>query len=560
MIHRSRHISTWLPLLLVLLASVPAFAVESLPVSHPTFQQVKRIYDTIANSFGTGRRPPRLLVVPGTVRPGFAVAISDAGSEGGIGIPGSTLVEGYIAIEERAVELMGRLGPDRDNGIAFLLGHELTHYYMRHGWVGDFGNAFVSTDMGKQMIKAATYEDAVKRETEADYFGGFYSFLAGYDTLSVGPRVLDALYAEYRIPDKIDNYPSRNERKAITERSAADLARLIPLFDTSTRLLVAGKYEDAGRLLSHLASIFPSREICTNAGVAYAQAAVALFRPGSVKYAYPFEFDADTRLKGNRLKTRGIDDQAEKRSQLLLTAQEWFEQAIRQDKRYATAYVNLASVQSLLGDNDQAVVTAKKGLELARASDEPATAANALAVRGIALALTGDIEGAKADFIAAEKGNQPFGGANLAVLKGNFPTVAPPGAELPGGKETIAGISPWDGLPKDRETRTYTLHATAAGQQSISILSRTGQGWDAAVVLSGNRQTAIVATLAGYPGVTARGIAIGSPAAQLLEKYGSATRIISSRQGIWHLYAKSGIAFLVNGDARVGGWLLMAAN
>ena len=309
--------------LLIIACFIPSLcsaSVISLSEEHPVYRRVQAIYERLAPAFGDGRMPPRLLVIPKGTKLREPVASSAGGNEGTLAFEASAglLTEGYIAIEERTVEVLADLGKDRDNALAFLLSHELAHVYLRHGWVGEFGNSFARTDMGRKMMKAATYEEVVKRETEADHFGGFYGYLAGYDTLGVAPRALERIYAAYGLADQLPNYPSKAERIAIAQRQVESLKKLVPVYEAANRLLILGRYEEAGRLFIHLAQIFPSREMFNNAGVAFALEAVRLLPPKAIPFVYPFELNAETRLQnqeqnGQRIARSGQQDLRQRR-------------------------------------------------------------------------------------------------------------------------------------------------------------------------------------------------------------------------------------------------------
>lgn len=547
--------------------NAPAYAdLTSLPEDNATYRRVREVYLSIAQAFGEGRQPPRLVVTPKGALMGNIVAWSNAGSEVGIGVESSdnTLSEGFIAIEERTVELLDNFGPDRFDALAFLLGHELTHYYMRHGWVGDFGNAFAEKDMGRKMIKAAAYEDIIKRETEADYFGGFYSFLAGYDSLRVAPRVLDTLYATYQLPEKLPNYPSRAERKAISERALANLGKMTPLFDAGTRLVILGRYEEAGRLFNYLAQNFPSREIYNDAGIAYALEAMRLFRPGAVRFQYPFELDADTRLRGRAAQTRALfDPNAPKRNQLLRKALENFEMASQRDRRYPTSLVNAAAIQSLLGDQDTAILTARSALNLARQQNERQTAAHAQIVSGIAWALSSETEKARKDF-AAVSDSSDLAGKNLAILQGEVPQApsGPPEAKDadPSHQENISGITPCEKFVIDEWFSSVTLNPSEKEQQKICIHTKRGQNNEVTVISLEGRLIKMVATAKKYPGSTRQGIRIGSSRAEVVAKYGSTDRVLLSRQGEYLVFPSLGLVVAVDANKVVTGWLLYASS
>ena len=539
-----------------------AFAVDSLPTDNPKYLKVKSIYDSVARAFGDGRVPPRLIVSPVDAASRNAVAWSDPGTEGAIGMEeeSAPLQAGYIAIEEKIYDLFAALGDDQESAVAFLLGHELTHYYMRHGWVGDFGNSFASLDVGRKMIKAASYEEVIKRETEADYFGGFYGHLAGYDTLGVAPKAIELIYAAYKLPAKLPNYPSRSERQAIAERAEANLRKMVPVFAAGNRLLLLEKYEAAGRLFEHLAHTFPSREMFNNAGVAYASEATRLYRPGTLRFVYPFEFDAETRLKGKGGKLKGLPDEfAWKRNRLLQKSADSFDKAIQRDRGYAVAYVNLAAVDSLLGDRDNAVTLTNRAMEMARKSNETITLANALVARGIAYAEGGNKERAMVDMAAARNLGSSAAAVNLAQLQGEPGQLTPKSVEIDADKrESIGGISPRGNFLKDKEVTTFSLKGVDRAEPTLTVHSRQGKGWEDMVISVDGKLIHLLATGKGYGEPTARGIRIGSSLEEVAAKYGEPLRVLTSRQGTYYLYQKAEAIFAVNPEGRVTGWMIFA--
>lgn len=541
-------------------------AVESLSEDHPVYRQVQAVYERLVPAFGEGRLPPRLVVVPIGVKTRELVASSGGGNEGTLAFEAGSgmLAEGYVAIEERTVTALAELGPDQDNAIAFLLSHELAHVYLRHGWVGDFGNSFARTEMGRKMMKAATYEDVVKRETEADHFGAFYGYLAGYDTLGVAPKTLEKIYTAFALSEQIPNYPSKTERIAIARRQMESLKKLVPVYEAGTRLLILGRYEEAGRLFAHLAQIFPSREMFNNAGVAFVLEAVRLLPSNSVPYVYPFELDAETRLlnheqQGQRAARAGqADDNSARILRLLRRAQSAFEQALRRDPRYATAMVNNAAVQSLLGNQDEAVRLAGSSLSLAREVGERVTASHAMIVRGIALACSGDVQKARSELEAVRQIVPDLVATNIAALDGRtVPTLAVAPNDLSVKSESIAGYLAKEAFTDNGEKVSFTLTPAGKGESTIAIHSRRGKDWDSiAIEMEGRRIGTLSTDHTYYKGSTAKGVRIGSPLASLGQLYGNADRIVPTRQGAWYVYNTAGIVFDVNDMGKISGWYI----
>jgi len=556
--------------LLMMVCSIPSFcgaAMESLSEDNPVYRHVQGIYERLVPAFGEGRMPPRLLVIPKGTKVREPIASSSGGNEGGLAFEANSgmLTEGYVAIEERTVEVLADLGKDQDNALAFLLAHELAHVFLHHGWVGDFGNSFARTDMGRKMMKAATYEEVVKRETEADHFGGFYGYLAGFDTLGVAPRALERIYAGYGLSDQLPNYPSRAERVAIAERQMENLRKLVPVYDAGNRLLILGRYEEAGRIFAHLAQIFPSREMFNNAGVAFALEAVRLLPPNALPFIYPFELDAETRLlnqeqNGRRIARSGQqDDQSVRRVRLLHRALNAFEQAGRRDNGYATAGINSAAVQSLLGEQDEAIRLAGAALALARDGEERVTAGHALVVRGIALARIGELQRAKSELLAARQVVPELADINLAALEGRAaPIQAAAPNDTAGKLETVAGFSAGETFSRSANQASFSLSPAEKGEPTLAIHSWQGSDCECTVIDFEGHRIGTAATGRTYQGISARGLRVGSPLASVGQMYGSADRIVPSRQGAWYVYNTDGIVFEVDAGGKVCGWFLFA--
>jgi tetratricopeptide (TPR) repeat protein len=559
-------IATCLLVTAIFLLAVPASmcrAVESLPEDNPKFLTIKKIYSDVARSFGDGRTPPRLVVTPAGGISSRVVAWSDPGNAVSFGVSSSldTLKEGYIAIDERVYDLFASLGSDRDNAVAFLLGHELAHFYLRHGWVGDFGNSFAAYEMGKKMMRVASYEEVIKCEAEADYFGGFYGFLAGYDTLGLAPTVLDMIYASYRLPDKIPNYPTRGERKEIAAKTERNLRKMVPVFETANRLLLLEKYGEAARLFEYLTQLFPSREMFNNAGVAYALEALRLFTKSEAVFSYPFEFDTETRLHGTATRVKGVRTEAllKERRRLLDAAEEKFDKALQQDKGYSVALINMAAVNNLRGEREDAAHYANRGIELARKNGETGVLSNGLVVRGIIRAEAARADEALADFSRASSLNNHIASVNMAILQGNA-KQATAKCPLPSGtpEERISGVLPRSTFVKDKGVLSFTLQGADNGGASITIHSMRRDSWDDTLALLDGRMIRLLGTGKGYTGKSALGIAIGNGLQDVRKLYGEPAAVVATRQGMCLVYTRPEIIFSIDREERVTGWVIFA--
>ena len=173
----------------------------------------------------------------------------------------------------------------------------MAHFYKDHGWAHAFGKANPDTDIKKEVKKTMYNAEArANMEAEADYYGGIFGYLAGYNTLSISGAFFDTLYTALELPDEVKGYPSRQDRIKIYGNSKGMLERLIPVFNTANLLNLVQNYEEAALCYDYIIQTFPSREMYNNKGVAFANQALSFYHAEELKLVHPFGLDATTRL------------------------------------------------------------------------------------------------------------------------------------------------------------------------------------------------------------------------------------------------------------------------
>lgn len=547
-----RHNFNYFTLLLGLLCGAAASlqAQSSLPPDHPKLNVARQVFDELIDAVGDGRTPPQLQMLPSGVSSRRQLAWFNPRQH-------------IVTLEERAYDLFVSMGPDSLDALAFLLAHELAHFYQNHGWVGDFGNGFADLEVGQALETLRQNADKiVELETQADYFGGFSGYIAGYHTLSVAPRALEAIYTAYGLGTDIPGYPALTERQEIARRSAARLQEMVPVFEAGHRFLLLLQYEKAARCFDFIARSFPSREILNNAGVARALQAVELFEADVLEVVYPLELDGTTRLRGGRKAEgygyvkEGHAARDERRVRLLEQAWEWLERARSKDRHYAPAWINLACVADLQGEADEAALWAQQALKVARRASDPLPLAHAHLVRGIAR-LHGepaDEAGARQDFETARTAAPQLARLNLEVLDGvpiGRPASAPRAARL----ERIDGLSAQAyeranapdaivQIPRDGRDPAFTFYTQRA------------PGWEGLVVDTGYSTVVFLATRQNYVGETGQGLRIGDPLEQVVAAYGRPSYLRAGRLGTHHVYPGPGLVVRAGADDRVRGWIL----
>ncbi|MCP9236632.1 hypothetical protein [Lewinella sp. JB7] len=467
----------------------------------------RAVFERLVAARGDNRKPAPYFVFTSSKRSG-------ARSEGN-----------RVILEEAAYDLCSSFGPEAEAALAGMLAHEIIHYYEGHsadntaiGLVGDAG--------------------ASQQETEADYLGGFLSYLAGYPAANVMPRVLRSLYEIYELPDTLTGYPPLSERIALADRTFRETRELITVFDMANVLTVLDRHAEAALYFDYLLQIFPSREIYNNAGLVYVRAALPLFQPSSLTYVYPLELDLRSRLSGQ---TRGPAVDSLTRAFYLRTAGEHFERARLLDDDYAPALLNLASTHALLSTSlvegspnslsreiacdrrTEAALRAREAERLANRLGQSLTAANARMILGILAGLQGERDVAERHFASAAE--SPLAATNLSVLRsGKLPTPTS-GPQAAGFvmDERIAG-----------NTMTDLRLGAGAPQQRIQV-ARGGIPVQLAVLPPPAERTTLLRHAAGdepqelmvafiqpgYDGTTALEVAAGADRSAITAEYGS---------------------------------------
>lgn len=453
-----------------------------------------------------------------------------------------------IVVDEQFVNVCWQQFPGRAaDALAFVLGHELAHYVFQHHWGETFSSSYALTDIAQGMEAAQAQLKALPLwETQADQAGGIYAYLAGYQPGDIAATLLATIYDTYGFPEQMPGYPSLQDRVTIAQANNEQVNDWITIYETGNYATLAGAYEVADYCYAHVIQQgFSSREVLNNHAVALIQQALLGMDDKKVRFVYPVELDMETRLGSN---TRGSST-----PELLLNrARQRLMQAIWVDPEYATGWLNLACVQSLLGELDDAVFYAEKALLLARKYEQTATAANAQVVQGIHAALSGNNKEAQQYWNGAHKLGSTLAAINQQILAGTFDLSAmntQPPASMPA--VSIDGIHlarEWGQQPFLPEPILYGLRNLYAcvdlpASDMFFFQVKDAAGW------------VFHATRPNYKGQLDIGIAVGTKNNVLETTWGRPTKIMATAQGqVWQ-YADKGLLITCNTDQEISGWI-----
>ena len=243
-----------------------------------------------------------------------------------------------IYFEEKAFDALSVLGDKKEDGIAFILAHELAHHYLRHAWMKEAGYGFKNTDIGQTLIN---FDDRLVEETAADVFAGFYAHIAGYKSLSVADKVLDIVYNAYQLDSNITGYPSLHERKRISESKKEKLQELTDVFNVANLALLSKNYSIASKCFTFiLYEGFTSREIYNNLGVTLIYQSLELLDKEKYKYYLPTSLDLNTRANIETTRGLGIEENILQAIELLENSIKRFDNAMLLDNKYTNATAN----------------------------------------------------------------------------------------------------------------------------------------------------------------------------------------------------------------------------
>lgn len=514
-----------------------------LPESAPKYQACRQVFNRLAYVFANSRPQPQLEIIARSPNKPRTIALYKPGNAP------------RIQLDEEVYDLCRMLGKDSLNALAVILSHELAHHYEKHDWYNTFGIGQAGQNISKEYIQYF--------ESEADFYGCFYGELAGFDSGRVFPYILDLVYQRFRLATKLAGYPSLEERKAIYKKKQADAVQLVAVFNAGKFLYLMQAFDGAAQCFEYLVNRFPSREILNNLSAAKLQQALELATslepPG---FMYPVELDGRSRII-TRQRSATSPAAAQHLPRLLLEARKYAEKAREIDPSYVPAYVNLACIYSLQG-NQAAAIGVINELAPARITR------NACTIRAIAYYKDNQVSKARRDFETARQLGGSMARYNLALFRklnesltqslsswitnwfaGEEP-VAPHSRPVRGQQEQIGGKAAAKPLP-------YTVHQVQVGEKPyLAIQWQQCQDHLHLGIQTATRGYLAVYTRENYRYPTARNVRRGAPITVLRAQYGAPTYTYPLPSGEYWVYQHHKIAFEIDPQGRVSSWMIFA--
>ena len=315
-----------------------------------THNQVQFVFDRLISVYGSAKTEPKFIIV----------------KKGKVAIPPAKYIsdgQPTIQIDEAFYKMCQTFGKDSLNALAIVLSHELTHHFNDHTFCRDYGFANLNTVKPnlKKTIGSASSNARKDKETEADIKGFFFAAAAGFEPHGLQEKLITKIYKAYNLTDIQENYPSLQERRDLAQSADKKASELYNDFKNGLVALENKQYDVAIKCFESANGKIPFRENLNNIGVAKAMKALLLKVKTSEEYKFPNRFlyplEVENKSRLAQETTRSNNDRAQQMTELLLSAQKDFQEAIRLDPKFTKGYINLACVYELLGKYNLALGT-----------------------------------------------------------------------------------------------------------------------------------------------------------------------------------------------------------
>ena len=272
--------------------------------------------------------------------------------------PGSNVIK----VEQRVIDLCKSYTEYGDDALAFIIGHELAHAYQGH-LDNNTETSFLAYNKAFSREHKKKH-DVTMKEREADIFGSFCAYLAGYDIKKVFPEIINDIYAAYNLTDRIlPQYPTKSARNKTATNMMSKLDSLVCLYDAGISLSLAGHYMEASSSFNYISQYYNNNEILNSQGVNYLLEALNLSKLNNEKYYYPIEIDVTSRLHKAQKTASSKDLSPEDRMMftfLISNSLEKFYESIQRDPTYLTGYINILCAYTIDNRLDQVGIYIQK--------------------------------------------------------------------------------------------------------------------------------------------------------------------------------------------------------
>lgn len=549
----------------------------------------------------------RVLQAAGT-RPGVVPRLFIAREEPfGITLP-IAIPDGGIILSQRVLDMCYRDPEQGDHLLAFVLGHEIAHLLKDDFWHMKFFQAMkLSKANSSQPIKELetilhnikSTDQVAAKELQADEHGIIYAAMAGFDTRAVVTQdANNSFFVDWMralAPTRLGtmrpdpSYPSPTQRAIVVKARLSVVLDKTEVFNLGLRFYQAGQYAKAILAFRDFLQFFPSREVYHNLAASHHQLALQYKRlEQNDNDAVPFKLSlaVDPITRASHILLRGSNRQGQDPDALyrshLDKAIAYYQTALSLDPSYTLAYNNLGCALLLKGDVYKAIGTFQDAL---KRRPEAAEILNNL---GVAFFLAENPRKAQTYLHQAHQqapsydapllnlGKIAYDTGQTAKARGYWDaylqtTAASPWADVI--RRHLSTVTPSE---PERQPPSSSPAERLMGIQVGHFEDEIPESWGEpqqfqfsleqepfkislyshrVFILSQEGEILLIGTLNRFPGISSKGISVGSPVSDLLAHYGPPAKILHMTRGDSWLYDTQGIAFQLR-DRKVVSWLL----
>lgn len=504
-------------------------AQEALPKSHPAHKRCIKVYNKLKKAIGDQRTTlPNIMVMERTKRVASYRSMDNA-----------------IIIEKTAYDICQKMGENSESALAFLIGHELTHFYQQNYW----------KNRGKVthfLLKHEILKKYALEDEEADSYSAFVAYLAEYNTLEIIPTLLEQIYDGYHLNKEIEGYPSLTERKKVVRTVQRKVRKFIQMYESANYYVAIGWNLQAISCYGYLLKFIKTKELYHNIGVVLL--ATAIEHPESNGYSFLYPIDVDlTNVFERPYSVQGGQ------TKLLTDAESYLKKALVLDGNYCSAYLNLSCVYDLKGDVTNALTTLNTASNL---SPTALQRAKISIIKGIVYAHRNQVQTASKYFDDANKHYQNLpvwyiSNANKRILSSE---------KSPKAKYDINIEDQMDGV-NFRTMRKRTAAAVSLGTSSVLNMevdfSTQARSYFSRFLienkLEGSTNYAFLQRTRNRELTTAQGIKVGTPLSEVQKAYkGTYFQVVHNHRGFFLVYPGKGLVFQINEKNRVREWAVFA--
>jgi len=453
--------------------------------------------------------------------------------------PGASSVLAYnkrkniIFVDEKALAVCQSFGAKQKDAFAFLLAHEMTHFYQEHHWQeAGFATSFLSNKH--------SFEAHVADEKEADLFGAFITHLAGYQSIKLVPSIFDKVYTAYNLTEQLQDYPSLPQRKATALEVCKKVKELILVFETANYLTALGEYTSAATAYEYVLQFVKYKELYNNIGANLVAAAALQPEYGELAFRYPIELDLEIPLRD------GADATKE---DLLKKAIEYLTIATQMDNQHYSTFINLACAYVLNNQVEQAEPLLKKLYTLVKKDYQ---AAEISILYGIISSKQKDNTHAEKLFVEAttlteNKSIQELANYNRRILAGE--ELSAPTSTIGNNTQTIDGIDLT--YQNDFAFNEITIQDNFSYEEKQLGFFQTKSATLAHLTTSDKT----IAILTTNKQATSKGIQAGSTYQQIKSAHPFTTpKVITHSKGYYLVLPQHKLLFNMNAQNQVSAW------